>query len=318
MLRKAFMERVVFGPGGALLLGAALLLSISAGARGSQEVTGTALSRSTGNHLFAPVHINRRPAWFAVDTGAALTIVDSTKAKALGLQFRGGAVRLPRQIDVNNRTVPVAHVDALQVGLTNLGSGPVALIDLKEFRGRLRETGTYVPMDGIIGLDILQRYGAVIDCGKQRIYLQVDGDASRDVLRFVRDQRYKVVPLRIAHSGALELEGTLGNHHYSFVVDTGGFATLIPLQVAAQNGVAVLGTTVNAKGIHAKEKPVGIGLAPGLELGRYQLGPTLVGVTALPDGPDDLRFPFGGLIGADFLFSRHGVIDVKHQRLYFK
>jgi len=38
----------------------------------------------------------------------------------------------------------------------------------------------------------------------------------------------------------------------------------------------------------------------------------------LPEGPEDLRYPFGGLIGADFLFGRHAVIDIKNQRLYFK
>ena len=312
------MKRVVFLSARLALIAAAILLNAAPGARANQNVAGIALSRSTGNHLFAPVFINRQPAWFAVDTGAALTIVDAGKAKALGLQYGGAEVRLPRQIEVNNRVVPVAHVDALQVGSTQLGSGPVALIDLREFRGRLRETGNSVPMDGIIGLDILQRYGAVIDCANQRIYLATQGEPAQDILRDVRRQRYKSVPLRIARSGALEIEANLGNHRYSFVVDTGGFATLISQHVAAQNGVPVLGTTVNAKGIHSKEKPVGLGLAPGLEIGHYQLGPTLVGVTALPEGPEDLHYPFGGLIGADFLFSRHAIIDVQHQRLYFK
>ncbi len=316
MLRMRGMERVALS---LVLLWGMTLSGLQGAATGPADGgnLGVKLSRSTGNHLFAPVRINQRSAWFAVDTGAALTIVDSTRAKELGLKYQGGSVQLPRQIEVNSRVVPVAHVDALAVGTADLGAGPVALIDLKDFRGRLRETGNYVAMDGIIGLDIMQRYGAVIDCANQRIYLQTEGDPARDLLRQVRRQRYKAVPLRIARSGALEVEANIGSHRYSFVVDTGGFATLISLQAAAQNGVPVLGTTVNAKGIHSKEKPVGLGLAPGLELGRYQLGPTLVGVTALPDGPEDLRYPFGGLIGADFLFSRHGVIDVKHQRLYF-
>ena len=312
------MERVLLVVSRVVFLGAAALLCAVGPARAYEAGGGIALSRSTGNHLFAPVRINEKPAWFAVDTGAALTIVDTTKAKALGLQYQGTEVQVPRQIEVNNRVVPVAHVDALEVGSTNLGSGPVALIDLKDFRGRLRETGNYVAMDGIIGLDIMQRYGAVIDCGNQRIYLQTQGDPAGDLLRYVRARHYKSVPLRIARSGALEVEAQLGSNRYSFVVDTGGFATLVTLKVAAQNGVPVLGTTVNARGIHSKERPVGLGLTPMLQIGSYRLGPTLVGVTALPEGPEDLRYPFGGLIGADFLFNRHGVIDIKDQRLYFK
>lgn len=286
--------------------------------KASEDNLGVRLSRSTGNHLFVPVRINNRPAWFAVDTGAALTIVDAHKAKTLGLSARSETVQVPREIEVNDRTVPVAHVDHLQLGPENLGAGPVALIDLREFRGRLRGSNSLVAMDGIIGLDILERYAAVIDCQNQRIYLQTAGTRSPGIGSSLRHQRMNAVPMRITHSGALEVEGMIGNNRYSFVVDTGGFETLIPFSVAVHNGITVLRTTVNAKGIHSKEKPVGMALTPLLELGKYNLGPMLVGVTGLPEGPEDLRYPFGGLIGADFFFAHHGIIDVGNKTLYFR
>src|SRR6201995_1331950 len=144
---------------------------------------GTTLSRSTGNHLFVSVRVNNRPAWFAIDTGAALSIVDSNKAKVLGLSKGPGLIQVPKQIEVNNRLVPVAEVDSLYVGRNDLGSGPVALIDLRDFRARLRDSGARVTMDGIIGLDILQRYNAVIDCRNQRIYLIVPGEDAQAILK---------------------------------------------------------------------------------------------------------------------------------------
>src|SRR5260370_1347136 len=196
-------------------------------AKASQQeppTSGITLSRSTGNHLFVAVRVNNRPAWFAVDTGAALSIVDSNKAKLLGLS----------------------------------------------------------------------------------------------IIKVAKKGRYNAVPMRITHSGALEVEGRIGHNRYSFVVDTGGFATLVPSQVARQNGIPVIGTTVNAKGIHSKERPVGVTIAPEFDLGKYSLGPALVGVTGLPEGPDDLRYQFGGLIGADFFFERSGIIDVGSKTLYFK
>jgi predicted aspartyl protease len=279
---------------------------------------GTTLSRSTGNHLFVEVLVNHRPAWFAIDTGAALSIVDSNKAKVLGLSKGPGLVQVPKQIEVNNRLVPVAEVDSLYVGRDDLGSGPVALIDLRDFRAKLRDSGHQVTMDGIIGLDILQRYNAVIDCRNQRIYLTVPGEDAQAILKSVKRGRYNSVPMRITHSGALEVEGRLGRNRYSFVVDTGGFATLVPSEVAKQNGIPVIGTTVNAKGIHSKERPVGVTIASEFDLGKYPLGPALIGVTGLPEGPEDLRFPFGGLIGADFFFERGGIIDIGSKTLYFK
>ncbi len=295
------------------LLGLALL-----NAPASEIPGAISLSRTTGNHLFVPVRINHRPAWFAVDTGAALTIVDANKAKAFGVSGEARVVELPRQIEVNDRVVPVAHVQNLQLGNEDLGAGPVALIDLRAFAARFQNSGGKVSMDGILGLDILERYRAVIDCARRRIYLQSATTNSGDLLRQLSTHRLHRVPMRITSSGALEVEGHIGNQRYSFVVDTGGFATLIPTKVAKQSGITLVGTTANAKGIHSKERPVSVAIASELDIGKYNLGSVVVGVTMLPDGPEDLAYPFGGLLGADFFFERNGIIDVGNRYLYFQ
>jgi predicted aspartyl protease len=301
------------------LLWATFLLGLTSQSTQATEIApGVSLSRTTGNHLFVPVRVNHRPAWFAVDTGAALTIVDSNRANAFGVSGSARVVELPRQIEVNDRVVPVARIGNLQVGNEDLGSGPVALIDLRAFSARFRESGDKVQMDGILGLDILERYRAVIDCAQRRIYLQSASANSGDLLRRLSAHRLHRVPLRITNSGALEVEGQIGNQRYSFVVDTGGFATLIPTKIAAQSGITLVGTSANAKGIHSKERPVSVAIAPQLDIGKYNLGSVIVGVTALPEGPEDLSYPFGGLLGADFFFERNGVIDVGNRNLYFR
>jgi predicted aspartyl protease len=295
------------------LLGLTLLST-----QASETPTGVSLSRTTGNHLFVPVQINHRPAWFAVDTGAALTIIDSNRANSFGVFGEIKVVELPRQIEVNDRVVPVAQIGNLQVGNEDLGAGPVALIDLRAFSARFRDSGDMVRMDGILGLDILERYRAVIDCSQRRIYLQGASANSGELLRRLGARGLHRVPLRITTSGALEVEGHIGDQRYSFVVDTGGFATLIPAKVAAQSGVTLVARTANAKGIHSKERPVSVAIAPQLGIGKYNLGSTVVGVTVLPEGPEDLTYPFGGLLGADFLFERNGIIDVGNRNLYFR
>jgi len=287
--------------------------------KASESADGIMLSRTTGNHLFAPVLVNRKRAWFAVDTGAALTIVDRKKAQELGLASLGKTVELPNQIEVNDRVVPVANLQNLSLGTQSLGSGPVALIDLTQFRARLRTGGTAVPMDGILGLDILERYKAIIDCAQERIYMQIGSPSDLAAVQTdIRRQHLKSIPMRITRSGALEIEGSLNGKRYSFVVDTGGFTTLIPVQVASQSGIPIIHTGVNAKGIHSKTRAVWAGIAPQLSIGKYNLGTTVVGITALPPGPEDLRYEFGGLLGADFFFEHHGIIDVGNQKLYFR
>ena len=288
-------------------------------AKANESTDGVILSRTTGNHLFAPVLVNRKPAWFAVDTGAALTIVDRKKAQELGLATLGKTVELPNQIEVNDRVVPVANVQNLSLGKQSLGSGPVALIDLTQFRARLRTDGTAVPMDGILGLDILQEYKAIIDCAQQRIYMQIGSSSDLAAAQTdIRRQHLKSIPMRVTRSGALEIQGSLNGRRYSFVVDTGGFTTLLPVQVASTAGIPIIHTGVNAKGIHSKTRAVWAGIAPQFTIGKYNLGTTVVGITALPPGPEDLRYEFGGLLGADFFFEHHGVIDVGNQKLYFR
>jgi predicted aspartyl protease len=296
-----------------------LVLIALPSAKANESTDGVVLSRTTGNHLFAPVLVNRKPAWFAVDTGAALTIVDKKKAQQLGLASLGKTVELPNQIEVNDRVVPVANLQNLRLGTQSLGSGPVALIDLTSFRARLRSDGTPVPMDGILGLDILERYKAVIDCAQQRIYMQIGSSSSElaGVQLDIRRRHLKSIPMRIARSGALEIEGSLNGRRYSFVVDTGGFTTLLPVEVASAAGIPIIHTGVNAKGIHSKTRAVWAGIAPQMSIGKYSLGTTVVGITALPPGPEDLRYEFGGLLGADFFFQHHGIIDVGNQKLYF-
>ena len=288
-------------------------------AKANESTDGVMLSRTTGNHLFAPVLVNRKPAWFAVDTGAALTIVDRKKAQELGLASLGKTVELPNQIEVNDRVVPVANVQNLSLGKQSLGSGPVALIDLTTFRARLRTGGTAVPMDGILGLDILERYKAIIDCSQERIYMQIGSPSDLAAAQMdIRRQHLRWIPMRITRSGALEIQGSLNGKRYSFVVDTGGFTTLLPVQVASQSGIPIIHTGVNAKGIHSKTRAVWAGIAPQFSIGKYSLGTTVVGITGLPPGPEDLRYEFGGLLGADFFFEHHGIIDVGNQRLYFR
>src|SRR5258707_4807784 len=198
------------------LLGLTLL-----SAHASEIPAGVSLSRTTGNHLLVPVRFNHRPAWFAVDTGAALTIVDSNRANTFGVSGEAKVVELPRHIEVNDRAVPVAHIGNLQVGNDDLRAGPDALIDLRAFSARFRDSGDKVQMDGILGLDILERYRAVIDCAQRRIYLQSASANSGDLLRRLAARRLRRVPLRITNSGPLEAEVHLAGQSSSFVVVAG-------------------------------------------------------------------------------------------------
>jgi predicted aspartyl protease len=291
-----------------LAIFAALYAGASFGA--NTENTGVHLKRSTGNHLFAPVRINSQPGWFAVDTGAALTIVDSNKAARFRLTRSFDGNKALRSIKVNNRMAPVAQVKNLMVGSYHLGSGPVALINLAGFKTRFEQTGAQLAMDGILGLDILQRYDALIDCRVRKIYFDIQGTDINALRRKVKQLHFNSVPIRVTHSGSLEVIGSFGGRPYSFVVDTGGFATLVPANVAKENHIQKVSRGMHAKGIYASARPVNLSLAEHVSIGKYDLGALLVGVTQLPTPPEDLTYPFGGLLGADFLFEHSAIIDI--------
>jgi hypothetical protein len=271
---------------------------------------------SAQKHLVVSVTLNGHPAWFLIDTGSPFSTVDIGKAGSLGLTAITGSMRLPRQLLVNSREAPVARIKQLIIGSDDLGSGPVVLIDLHNFPEFRHSSFTRFEVVGILGLDVMQKYSAVIDFGKRQLILEtqnglpgtLDGELST----------FHQVPMRVTETGALEVAGNIGANTYSFIVDTGSSGTVVPVDVAASNRLSVQWSKLFSKMINFAPSLVGRTTIPVRTLGAYSFNRSQAYVTSMPVFFGGLEHPFGGLIGNDFFASISAVIDVGHRVLYVK
>ena len=268
------------------------------------------------SHLLVNVTLNGHSASFLIDTGSPFSAVDVRKAGSLGLTAITGSMRLPKQLLVNSREAPVARIKQLIIGSDDLGSGPVVLIDLHGFPEFRHTVFSRSEVVGILGLDVLQKYSAVIDFGKRQLILEAQNGLPETLAGAL--SMYHKVSIRVSGTGALEVAGKIGANTYSFIVDTGSSGTVVPLDVALDNRLSVRWSKLFSKMINFAPSLVGRTTIPVRTLGNYSFDRSPAYVTSMPLFFGDLEHPFGGLIGNDFFKSTSAVIDVGHRVLYVR
>jgi Aspartyl protease len=124
---------------------------------------------ATGHYKFN-AKINEFTGSFILDTGASTSCIGMDKINQFSLLNEdsdikaagAGAVNMKTQLARNNRF----SVEKLQLSLTDF-----VLFDLSHVNEALSQANEN-PIDGIIGADILKKYRAVIDYGRNCFYLK--------------------------------------------------------------------------------------------------------------------------------------------------
>ena len=115
-------------------------------------------------------NVNGKRALWLVDTGAAITLLDSVISRRAGIKLNrtgftvGGAGGGRRRIDIG-------IVDNLRLSSMQVHSAVIAVSDISANNAALQEQGK-PPIDGYLGADFLRERSAVIDCAQMRLYLR--------------------------------------------------------------------------------------------------------------------------------------------------
>ena len=115
-------------------------------------------------------NVNGKRALWLVDTGAAITLLDSVISRRAGIKLNrtrfyvGGAGGGRRRVDIG-------IVEDLRLSSMQVHSAVIAVSDISANNAALQEQGK-PPIDGYLGADFLRERGAVIDCGQMRLYLR--------------------------------------------------------------------------------------------------------------------------------------------------
>jgi Aspartyl protease len=285
-------------------------------AEGIKEVseTGRLMPRKVGSSLLltVPVSVNgTKTTWWIVDTGAPICLIDPSFSTKLGLQADNKVGRFPVTI-VNN----------FQLGTFRCGGIACVVRSIGELKTvELRNEGGSIDKGGVIGINLLAKYGGLINCRTQQIFLSPSGNLGMSRQRY-EAMGFTYVPMIVTSKNRLEVTGTLGGKEFSFFLDTGAYSTLVDNSI--RNEVNLPFFTTNTKIVgpfhdFGKNARYTYGTATDFRLGNYDASGARLGATTLNlhENPGSSH-RLAGFIGMDFLFYRSAIIDVGGRGLYLK
>jgi predicted aspartyl protease len=265
------------------------------------------------NKMIMPVRINGQPGNLLVDTGSNEIILDTDAATTFGVGPPPRAWQYVGFTEINGQLLPVAFMQSLIAGNMSFGSSPVVLRDSS------RSDAGKAQVDGVLGLEILRRYKAMINCRTRLIFFKVGQSRRLNLSAVASSEKFIRVPLYREASGALTVPCSIHGQSGRLLVDTGGFITTFPDTFFKSLGISSEPTRVSAHFPTGTTRRVSAAQINDLKIGDFKVPPSKFGVAALP------RFALtqggariSGILGMDTLYIRHAIIDLDGMNLFLK
>jgi predicted aspartyl protease len=265
------------------------------------------------NKMIMSVRINGQRANLLVDTASSQIILDAAAAASFGIKPSQGSLGYIRFTQVNGQQLPVGFAQNLTAGSMNFGSLLVAL------RSSNYSGGAGGHVDGVLGLDLLTRHKAVINCRTKLIFLKVGQTRQMNLSSVAAAEKFTRIPLRRERNGALTVPCSIRGQPARLLVDTGAFITIFHEAFLKSVGIPVEATRVSAHFARGAARKVSAGQINDLKIGGFKTPPAKFGVTALPNFTllqSSARI--SGILGMDTLYTCHGIIDFDSMSLFLK
>lgn len=300
------------------LLAVVSLIALGAVSRGQATKQGAVLAPPSskivahvplvlnGSGIFLQLRVNgSKSLWFALDTGAAGSVINTATAGALGLKMEG-----ENQATGAGGQVPSSSVRGVtfDIGAAQLKDLTVATIALTPIENSAGHT-----MDGILGSELFRRFVVEIDYEKQTLNLYepagfvYEGRGESLPISFIHNHPY--VRAKVAAPGREPVEG-------NFVLDTGSSFPLVLLNsFVSQNRLADSSTKtlkIFGRGVGG-EILMPVGRTARLMLGSYSLENP---ITSFPQTGTFARADAAGNIGGALLRQFKVTFDYSRRRMY--
>jgi hypothetical protein len=305
-----------------ILLGVEGLFCLAGIGRAEVAFGYTKIIFASQNHLVTPVSVNHTGVtWWLVDTGAPRSVIDPELASRLGLKAVTTTKAGPHDAD-RGSTFPVVLIDDLLAGTFHCGRTACVERSIKVIKDMsTTEWKETFDKTGILGLDLLYKYGAIINIRAGKIFFSPTGNLGMSREGYEK-MGFTYVPLTVTSSGRLELVGTLEGHDYSFFIDTGAPGTVLDdsVRAAAKIPYANLGG-ITLPFTDVKNARLTYGIATDFKLANYNAKGALLSfapVNLQAEGFGRFSHPLAGTIGIDFLYYRSALIDIGGRALYLK
>ncbi len=265
------------------------------------------------NKMIMSARINGQRANLLVDTGSNQVILNAAAAASFGIKPSQGSLGYIRFTQINGQELPVGFAQNLTAGSMNFGSRLVAL------RNSNRVGAGEAHVDGVLGLDVLSRYKAVINCRTKLIFFKVDRTRQMRLSGIAASEKFTRVPLREEENGALTAPCSIHGQPARLLVDTGSFVTTFTEAVLTSLGIASEPTHLSARFPSGTRRKVNAAQINDLKFGDFKVPPGKFGVAALPNFPPRQGSSrMFGILGMDTLYNCHAIIDLDGMNLFLK
>jgi predicted aspartyl protease len=265
------------------------------------------------NKMIMSVRINGQPANLLVDTGSNQVILDADAAESFGVRPSQRGLRYVRFTRVNGQSLPVAFAHSLTASTMSFGS---VLVTLRK-AGRSDARNEHV--DGLLGLEILTRYRAIINCRTKLIFFRIDQSRDVQLSPVASAEKFARVPLRREANGALTVPCSIHGRPARLLVDTGAFITTFHEAFLQSVGIALEPTRISAHFARGTSRKVSAAQIRELRIGDFKVSSAKFGVTALPNfALQQGSTRISGILGIDTLYNYHAIIDLGGMNLFLK
>jgi predicted aspartyl protease/Flp pilus assembly protein TadD len=274
---------------------------------------------ATDNRPILQLRINgqREPLRFVLDTGSGMSVISDQTAKRLGVKpvAHGG---MARAVGGGGRfEIVYGFLDSIEIGTVKVANVPVYI------RKFFDDT---IPVDGYLGLSVVQKFLASIDYGTRRMSLvrqnQTDQVESWTAIRRPEGIQSLVpvtpadaaveVPLRTTSSGFLSGEVNLEGFekNVNFIIDTAASITVVSEKFSQEEQLLDLlqPSKMRVFGAAGVAEDVKLLQLPRLSLGLSKLEKINAAVLDMEPVNETAGFTQSGILGGNFL---------RHFRIYF-
>ena len=263
------------------------------------------------NRMIMPARINGQPASLLVDTGSNQLILDAEAAESFGVRPSQRGLRYIRFTRIQGESLPVGFAQNISAGTVSFGSSLVTL--------RRSSHADAAAFDGVLGLDILFRRKALINCRTKLVFFKVDQAQQINLGSAAASEKFTRVPIRREESGALTVPCSLRGQSMRLLIDTGAFVSILHESFVKSLGLAVEPTRISAQFGREASKRINAAKINDLSIGMFKMSPEKLGVAPLPRfalQQGDTRI--AGILGMDTLYICHAIIDLDGMNLFLK
>lgn len=288
------------------------------------------ISRGAKNYLILHAQVNGKASAFLIDTGSDVSFLRADRASHLELRA------LDKTVRTAGRAFPAGTVANLQIGQKHFQNIEFAVLPPSEIE-RVRRNTTPGKTDGILGLDFLRRYVAVINCHTLQIFFKTDAMQHLDLTRTTKALGFTRVPIIPYQHDFLTVPSHLNGRLGRMILDTAAFVTVLADDVVREFGISEEPSRLTSHGLDGRVRPIELAEVKDLRIGSVAIAPQRFAVIDLFDSRKPARThaalsglqveperrlhpgePIFGLLGDELLDQHQGIIDLESMSLFLK